>query len=155
VTKPRRIPKAEVLEKERRALEMRRAGADYASIAAQLGYANKGGAHKAVTSALARTIGETVEDAGELRRVEADRLDRLQLAIWPQAMRGDLNAVDRVLRLFERRARLLGLDAAPARFEAMPTGDIIIQFGIPRPDPRASDQAAVPQAALRALPGGA
>jgi hypothetical protein len=45
-----------------------------------------------------------------LRVLEAGRLDQLQLAIWKSALAGHLGAIDRVLRIMERRARLFGLD---------------------------------------------
>jgi hypothetical protein len=56
--------------------------------------------------------------------LELMRLERLHAAVWPQAIRGDVNAVDRVLRIMERRARLLGLDA-PKRV-AM-SGDVVLR----------------------------
>lgn len=102
---PRRI---NVAEKQRQALELRKAGASYAMIAERLGYENKGSAYRAVMTALDRTLREP---ADELRELEVARLDALLLALWPQATRGDLGAIDRVLRLMERRAKLLGLDA--------------------------------------------
>ena len=57
------------------------------------------------------------EEADLLRQQEADRLDNLQRAVWDDAIAGDLHAVDRVLKIIERRCRLLGLDA-PARIES-------------------------------------
>jgi hypothetical protein len=45
----------------------------------------------------------------ELRRLEIDRLDVLQAALWPQAMAGDTAAACVVLRIIEQRTRLLGL----------------------------------------------
>jgi hypothetical protein len=41
-----------------------------------------------------------------LRALENDRLDRLHVAVWPAAAKGDVNAVDRALRISERRERL-------------------------------------------------
>lgn len=52
------------------------------------------------------------ENVADLRAIEAHRLDRLFLVVWRQALQGDLGAVDRALRIQERRARLLGLDEA-------------------------------------------
>lgn len=46
-----------------------------------------------------------------LRAAENARLDRAQAAIWTQVNDGSLPAVDRLLRIMERRARLNGLDA--------------------------------------------
>jgi hypothetical protein len=96
-----------------RALELRKAGATYQAIAEQLGYAQAKGAYKAVTSALKLTLREPAE---ELRELEVARLDAMLLVLWRRVQAGDEKAVDRVLRIMERRARLLGLDA-PRRQE--------------------------------------
>lgn len=108
----RRTPDADQIGREREALELRRAGVTYDVIAERLMYANKGGAHKAVQRALKRTL---QEPADELRALELDRLERLQVAVWPKAMRGDVASIDRVLRIAERRSKLLGLDLPPPR----------------------------------------
>ena len=54
------------------------------------------------------------EEAEELRRLELDRLDALQGAVWRAAMRGDVRATDRVLAIMDRRAKYLGLYDAQA-----------------------------------------
>ena len=105
-------------ERHLRALELRKAGATYETIAGQLGYANASGARKAVASALKATLREPAE---ELRTLELARLDAMALALWRRVQDGDEKAVDRVLRIMERRARLLGLDAA-ARTELSGAG---------------------------------
>jgi hypothetical protein len=96
-----------------RALEMRKAGASYRQIAANLGYAQAQGAHKAVRFALRATLKEPAE---ELRHLEELRLDTALLAIWRSVQAGDLQAVDRLLGISKRRAELLGL-AGPKRHE--------------------------------------
>ena len=64
----------------------------------------------------------TRENAEAYVALECERLDALTKAVWQPAMRGDLNAVDRVLRIMERRAKLLGLDAdAKVRVKVDPT----------------------------------
>lgn len=100
-------------ERQRKALEARKAGASYDQIARQLGYAGTSSAHKAVTSALRKLI---QEPADELRHLELTRLDALLIVVWQQAMKGSLPAIDRAIRLMERRAKLLGLDA-PLKFD--------------------------------------
>lgn len=95
-------------EREHKAVQLALAGASYESIAQECGYANKGGAWKAVHRLLARV---DEEDAERLREVEGARLDRLQAAHWPAALRGDVKAAAICLRILERRARLFGLDA--------------------------------------------
>lgn len=52
------------------------------------------------------------EDLAELRRVDVARLDALTEAHWNLALKGDKDATGNVLKILERRARMLGLDAA-------------------------------------------
>lgn len=105
-TSSRRI-RAAIREAE--ALSLRLAGYSYGEIASELGYANGSGAHKAVMRALEKL--HPIEKAEKLRRIEAARLDRLWRRLWAKLEEGDLSVVDRLLRIMERRARLLGLDA--------------------------------------------
>jgi hypothetical protein len=95
-----------------RALELRKAGATYEQIAQQLGYAHKGKAYEAVTAAMREV---TREGAEEVLNLELARLDALTVALWPKARQGSGPAVDRVLKVMERRAKLLGLDYNEAR----------------------------------------
>ena len=104
-----RAYKPEIIDKERKALELRRAGMPYDEIATALGYAKGSGAWHAVQRAMKRTLREGGAD--EVRDQELDRLDRLQRAVWPRAIQGDLPAVGAVLRIMERRSKMLGLDA--------------------------------------------
>lgn len=101
-------PDSGVIARERRCLELRLCGRSFDVIADEVGYANRSAALKAVRRALARTL---QEPADELRQVELARLDALHEVVWTMALAGDLHAVDRVLRIAERRARLMGLDA--------------------------------------------
>lgn len=98
----------EAIENQRKALELRKAGVTFVVIAEQLGYRGPSGAYRAVMSALKRTL---QEPADEVRTLELERLDALLLALWAQAKQGQQGAVDRVLKVMERRAKLLGLDA--------------------------------------------
>lgn len=101
------------VERQRQALELRRAGTGYEAIARAVGYAGPGPAHKAVQSALKRMLAEPAE---EVRALELARLDRLQMAHWPRAIGSggvapDPVATATVLRIMERRAKMMGLDA--------------------------------------------
>jgi hypothetical protein len=102
-------PREGQLDIERKAMELRRAGVTYEGIAERLGYQTRNGAHRAVARALARN---PAADVAGVRELETDRLDRLLVAVWPTAMKGDAKAVDQVLKIAERRARLLGLDVS-------------------------------------------
>jgi hypothetical protein len=95
-------------DKQRDALLLRKQGMTYEAIADTLGYASPSGAYKAILSALQRTLQEPADD---LRTLEGGRLDAMLEATWGPASRGIPQAVDRVLRILERRAKLYGLDA--------------------------------------------
>lgn len=102
-----RPPLDETMRREQQAVALRAAGATYLEVGRALGM-DRSNAHKMVLRALARDHSDAVDD---LRRTESERLDRMQRAVWVEATQGNLPAVDRVLRIMERRARLFGLDA--------------------------------------------
>lgn len=52
----------------------------------------------------------SLETTAEHVDIELMRLDALQSALWPQAMRGNAQAIGRVLDIMARRSRYLGLD---------------------------------------------
>lgn len=90
------------------AVNLRKSGATYQEIANELGFAGTSGAEYAVRSALEKTMSQP---ADELRDLELARLNEMQMGLWSAAISGDTDSVNTVLRLMERRARLLGLDA--------------------------------------------
>ena len=81
-------------------------GSAYQAIADELGYANRGTVYRLVKNPLEDREVETID---ELRRLEVDRLDSLQVAIWEDAMTGDVRAVAAVVRIMHLRVKLLGL----------------------------------------------
>jgi orotate phosphoribosyltransferase-like protein len=95
-----------------RAVELAMQGMSYDAIASELGYANRGTAWRVVSKALSERIDGAVE---EYRHVELARLDALQAALWDQAMTGDTRSADAILRIIDRRIRLLGLDQATVK----------------------------------------
>lgn len=95
-------------EKSVRALELRKAGVSYDMIAQQLGYSNKSSAHRAVSKLLDSTEKEVV---GDLREMELRRLDDLFRSMYPMALKGNFAAVDKCLKIMERRSKITGLDA--------------------------------------------
>lgn len=122
-------------ERDAEACRLRARALSYAEIAKRLGYVDESHAHRAVQRALKATVQEASD---ELRAVELKRLDglyRLALKVAERAHvtvsngrvvhLGDLPlqddapalaAIDRLLKIQERRARLLGLDA-PVKHE--------------------------------------
>jgi len=117
--------KVTAAEKRRQAVELRKAGATFEEIAAAHGadgrrlYSNKGTAYRAVEQALREAVREPTR---ELIELETQRLDLMLRALWPQVIAGKLGAVDRALRVAERRARLLGLDGPQVVQHSGPDG---------------------------------
>lgn len=109
-------------DRRARALELHLAGATYQTIADQLGYASKSGAHKAVQEAL-KDLGAP-PSTNEANETELARLDAMLTGLWPKARRGDVQAIDRVLKISERREQILlrGKDAGSAQTEGERTG---------------------------------
>lgn len=102
-------------DRPQRALELRLAGAPYDRIAEAVGYSNKGTAYRAVQKALgamqpttSTTATDTTEDGEERSAIEIEmvRLDALRTGLWSKARRGDVQAVDRILRIGERQLEL-------------------------------------------------
>jgi len=101
------VKRLTVMERQVKALQLRVAGATLREIAEQLGYAHPSGAADAIDAALNLTIIQPVETE---RKLDLARLDNLLLMLWVQARAGNGTAIDRILRVMERRSRLLGLD---------------------------------------------
>ena len=97
-------------KRELEALELREAGLNFRQIGQRLGVSHTW-AHKLVKAAMDRIALEVDERAEAVRQLELTRLDRMQLVLWAKASSGSVAHVDRMLRIMERRARLLGLDA--------------------------------------------
>lgn len=100
--------RVEAAEKQAKALELRKAGETFQQIANTIGYEGPGAAYKAVHAGIRKMLREPAEALIEL---EVSRLDEMLRAIWPKVLAGDTQAIDRVLRIMDRRAKYLGLDA--------------------------------------------
>ena len=72
---------------------------------------------------VARWQEEQVALVGQQRQVELQRLDVVLQAVWEKACTGDLFAIDRYLKIAERRAKLLGLDAPAKVAPTTPDGE--------------------------------
>jgi len=107
-------------ERQARALELRKAGWTFARIAATVGWAHESGARYSVTQALDALREDALEGAEKIRTLEIERLNELHRVAYEKALTGDLDAIDRALRIAARRAKLLGLDA-PTRIEQTKT----------------------------------
>lgn len=87
-------------------LRMRRAGADYASIAKHF-HVSRETVHRKVKQALQEL---PREEASELRSLEAAKLDYAETRLQNAVNDGDVQAINALVRLSESRRKLLGLD---------------------------------------------
>ncbi len=94
----------------RRALELRAAGRPYHEIADELGICESRAAHY-VAEALERLRGEEVRHADVARHLELARLDAMFAAHWDGALAGNVRETETCLKIMDRRAKYLGLDA--------------------------------------------
>jgi hypothetical protein len=91
-------------------IEWRVRGLTWAEIAEQAEYGTEVAARRAVKNYLRNVPAEA---AAELRNIENQRYEKVQETIWPRVLLGDLDAIDRFLRLSRERRSLNGLDLAP------------------------------------------
>jgi hypothetical protein len=123
-----RIPEAVIAERDARAFELRKMGLSYRRIASALDI-SESTAHAGVQRVLQKIGRQLAENNGDVLRMELERLDQLMSQIWPLTrerkleirdadgnpseitLPPDLDAVDKVVKLMDRRAKLLGMDS--------------------------------------------
>lgn len=93
-----------------KAYRMRLKGASWWDIAEECSVTEAAAAHL-----IDEQMREAVTLVGEAQRskmlaMEIARLDALQAGIWQTAVNGDVQAIDRVLKIIAQRAKLLGLE---------------------------------------------
>jgi transcriptional regulator len=110
----KKAPSPAVLDKEIKIIELRRAGVTWEKIAKEVGFKNASGAYKMYQRAAERMVRPHLE---EYRDMQLDRLERMHMAVWPRAKDGDLRAIDTALRIADREANLLNLNA-PIKVQA-------------------------------------
>lgn len=136
--------RAQVAERRARAIAMRAEGQTWQTVTDVLGYKNPREACQDVARALEARLKDQALAADQLREVELERLEAMEREVWavlrrrhvtvsggkivydepvdgedPQPLVDDgpvLAAVDRLNRISERRAKLLGLDS-PVKVE--------------------------------------
>ena len=93
------------------AVQLRASQMTYEEIAKRAGYSGPSACRKAIMRELDRTV---VKNVDELRTQELSMLNQMHSEVWQLFMdrknKGRLFAVDRILAISERKARLMGLD---------------------------------------------
>lgn len=102
--------KAKILERQQKAIELRKSGWTYRAIATKLDI-DPAQAFRDVKGAIAELNARKLESADDYRAIELERLDMLTRGLEPMAAVGNIGSVSAYVRVMERRAKLLGLDA--------------------------------------------
>jgi hypothetical protein len=110
-------------ERDLRIFKMRQAGVSTTEIARRFGVSSSN-VNKAVQRQLSKLNNEAFLAYPEVLRMELERLDNLQSAIWPMtqhrkvtmddgtevAVEPDLKAIQQVLLIMDRRSKLMGME---------------------------------------------
>ena len=110
-------------ERDLRIFKLRQAGTSTTEIARRFGIST-GAVSKPIQRQLEKMNKETLMAYPEVLRLELERLDNLQQAIWPMTqhrrevlpdgtevqLEPDLKAIQQVLSIMDRRTKLLGMD---------------------------------------------
>lgn len=111
--------------REQQVLKLRIDGLEFDEIAKQTGYQDKSGAYKAYRRAVARIPKPQAEE--EINN-QLMRLNRAVNALQFKINKGDTFAIDQLIKLEDRRAKLLGLDA---KGDGPAAGQMIIrEYGV-------------------------
>lgn len=102
------LSREEQIQRRNMAVDLRRAGVTLEAIAARLNYPSATHAKRDIDLLISSVL-KTPQD--EMRGLEALRIDFLTMVLWPDAKKGIARAIDQVVKLMERRAKLFGLDA--------------------------------------------
>lgn len=112
--------------RDRKCVEMKIAGHDWDTIVDQLGYASQGHARDRYTLYLERLPPQPGIE--EQRELEMTRLDRLMVALEPKIMNHDVRAVEVMVKLMERRARMAGYDMPVKSQLTVVTDEVIAEI---------------------------
>lgn len=142
----------EAAERRVKALQLRTEGKTYRAIGAELGV-SEAQAYEDVKRSLKELNEQQAELADEIRRLELERLDALYsaaqdvlVAFHPIISNGKrfddlvddgpkLAAIDRMLKVMDRRAKLLGLDApTQVKNEQSGTSRIVVEYADSNPE---------------------
>jgi hypothetical protein len=119
---------ARIDERRKLVMQYRVAGLNYRQIIEQLERrhgitASKGTISSDINQELAHISEEKRAMVERLRALELERLDDISRTLYQTVRGGDLAAIDRYLRVSERRAKLMGLDA-PQKIDAKLTSGV-------------------------------
>jgi orotate phosphoribosyltransferase-like protein len=120
------------IDLQNRAWELRVAGMTQMQIGTRLNI-SQSVVSRLLASAREDAITATKDIAGDATTEQIARLDRMLLALWEKVRNGNERAVEAALRVEERRAKLLGLDAATRKAVDLTTGGAPLAYTVQIP----------------------
>ena len=120
------------IELQRQAWEMRLRGGPQVDIAAQL-QVSQGYVSGLLKKAREELVEQNRLDAATATGEQVGRLDRMIAALSAAAEAGDVKAVQALLAVEDRRAKLLGLDAATRKAVDLTTGGAPLAYHVQIP----------------------
>jgi predicted transcriptional regulator len=144
------------IEMQRQAWAARLRGVPQYQIAADLGV-SQGFVSVLLKRCRTEMVAQNRLDAGTATGEQVARLDRMIEALTPQAEAGDVKAVQALLAVEDRRAKLLGLDAATRKAVDVTSGGAPLAYQVTIPTVQRIEPVAAGQATFgdAAPPAGA
>ena len=102
---PQMDKQGKIIDKQIRAVEMRRSGMNFEEIARELDYGTAKGAQSAYEKGLRLFANDSTYDINNERHLEILRIEKMISSLWPKAMLGDAESVATILKCMERKAR--------------------------------------------------
>lgn len=116
-------------ELQRKSLELRTLGLSYQQIGDQLGV-TKSAAFKACNRALAEVEEETRKLAKLNKTLDLQRLDWIIREAMKLALKGDLQAMDRIMKAIDQRSKIYGFEAPKKLAYTTPDGEEAASQGV-------------------------
>ncbi|MGI9273858.1 MAG: sigma factor-like helix-turn-helix DNA-binding protein [Endozoicomonas sp.] len=114
---------------QRKAIELRTLGLSYQQIGDQLGV-TKSAAYKAVSKSLQDIEEETHKLAKLNKTLDLQRLDWIIREAMKLALKGDLHAMDRIMKAIDRRMKIYGFEAPQKIAYTTPDGEEAPRQGV-------------------------
>jgi len=121
------VPAARAEDRQNQGILLIASGCTYDEVAKQLGYADRGGAYKAVQAGLKRRYQETVTQRDELIAQQMETIRLIIRGLMPKTLKGDPRSAEVMIRALERLARLTGTDA-PAQVNMKITDEMMAEI---------------------------
>src|SRR4029077_13869582 len=120
------VKAATYAEQRAEAVGLKVGGKDFAAIGAVLGVTP--GVVRGMIDSWVRSRRPTAEVTDEITKLTDARLEMLHEVWWDRALAGDQDGLDNVLKIIDRRSKLMGLEIKSPTNVTVITGEGIVEF---------------------------